>query len=234
MKKLILLSLLFNLAIPAFSKDWNNISTTVTLGYESRYVLYGYRLSKHLWHADVYFSMPAGERLTVWAGSWFGTLPDGTYNEIDFYTGADYQLTDHISAGLAYSIFNYLEAPFPTSQQAHEISGHLTMTAGPFTLSLRDLYDSEAEGHLARAVAAFDHPITDTVGLSLSAEYGYSFDYFAAGDGLNHALFKAAVPMQMNKTWTVSPFIAQSLALDVIDSFEEDQFYGGVFVSTTF
>lgn len=233
MKKVILTALLITTQ-SAFSNDWKNLSTTLTLGYESRYVLYGYRLTKHLWHADVYFSLPANDRLTVWAGSWYGTLPDGTYNEVDLYAGADYQLTDHLSAGIAYAVFNYLEAPFPTSQQAHEISGHLTAVAGPFSLSLRDLYDSEAEGHLARAVAGFDHSLTDTVGLSLSAEYGYSFDYFAVGDGPNHALFKAALPVQLNERWTASPFIAQSLALDAIDSYEEDQFYGGVFLSTAF
>lgn len=234
MNKRIITALLLITVHPAFSKDWNNVSTTVTLGYESRYVLYGYRLTKHLWHADIYTSLPVNDRLTVWGGSWYGTLPDGSYNEVDFYAGADYQLTDHLSAGLAYSMFNYLEAPFPTSQQAHEISGHLTAIAGPFSISLRDLYDSEAEGHLARAIAGFDHSLTDTVGLSISAEYGYSFDYFGVGDGPNHALFKATLPVLVHEKWTVSPFVAHSLALDVIDSFEKDQFYGGVFLSTTF
>lgn len=231
---LLLTLLLTNESARADTNRFETLDTTVTLGYESRYVLYGYRLTKHLWHADVYFHLPVSDRIAVWAGSWYGTLPDGTYNEIDVYAGADYLLSEHISAGLAYSMFNYLEVPFPTSRQAHEISGHITWFSGPVTLSLRDLYDSEGEGHLARAVATFDQPITDTAGLSLQAEYGYSFDYFFVGDGPNHALFKAALPVQLTETLTVSPFVAESLTLDVIDSFEKDQFYGGVHVSASF
>ncbi|MGE4488303.1 MAG: hypothetical protein AB7E95_02020 [Kiritimatiellales bacterium] len=221
-------------AAQASSNVWNSLSTTVTLGYESRYVLYGYRLSSNLYHADIYASLPVTDRLTVWAGSWYGYLTDGTYHEVDFYTGADYQLTDHFSTGLAYSMFNYLKVPYLISREAHEISGHVTFSAGPLTLSLRDLYDSEGEGQLVRGIASVYQPLNDTVALSLSAEYGYSFDYFAVGDGPNHALFKAALPVQLNDTFSVAPFIAQSLALDVIDSFEEDQTYGGVSVSMAF
>lgn len=219
---------------PAFSKDWKDVSTTVTLGYESSYVLYGYTQGPHLFHADVLFWMPVNDRLSVWAGSWYGTQFNGTYNEADFYAGFDYQLSEHFSAGLAYSMFNYIETPYTISKQAHELSGHLTWATGPFSLSLKDLYDSEGNGHLTRVVAGFDRPITETVGLSLSAEYGYSFDYFAVGDGPNHALFRAAFPWQINETFCVEPFIAHSLAMDVIDSFEQDKTYGGISLTASF
>jgi hypothetical protein len=218
----------------ASSNVWKDVSTTVTLGYESRYVLYGYRLSKNLYHADVYASLPVTEKLSVWAGSWYGYLTDGTYHEVDVYGGFDYQLSDHFSTGLGYSMFNYLEVPFPTSGRAHELSGHLTFNAGPITLSLRDLYDNEAKGHLMRGIASFDRALTDTLGFSLSAEYGYSFDYYEVGNGPNHALFKLTLPWQINETVSLSPFIAQSLALDTIDSFEQDQLYGGASLSFSF
>jgi len=234
MKNALLALLLTGSTALASSNLVSGLSTTVTLGYDSRYVLYGYRLSKHLYHADLHASLPVGEKFTVWAGTWYGYLTDGTYHEVDLYAGADYQLTSHFSAGLAYAMFNYLKVPFPTSKQAHELSGHITFTSGPLTLSLRDLYDSEAEGHLARAVASLYQPLNDTAALSLSAEYGYSFDYFGTGDGPNHALFRMSVPVRLNETFTVAPFIAQSLALDVIDSFEKNQTYGGVSLSASF
>jgi hypothetical protein len=209
------------------------LSTTLTVGYDSRYVLYGYRLSDHLYHADVYLSQPINERVTLWGGSWAGALTDGTYSEIDLYSGVDFQLTEKLFAGLAYSYFSYLEVPWE-ADDSHEVSGHLTYYTGPFSLSLRDLYDAEGKGHLARAIATYDRSISDRVALSLSAEYGYSFDYYLTGNGGNHALFRANLPIQLTERLTLSPFIAQSLVLDVLDSFEQDQFYGGANVSLSF
>lgn len=234
MKKLILIAALLGNTVQASSNLWNNLNTTVSLNYDSSYVLHGYNFGANLVHADITFWLPINDRVSVWAGTWYGTQFDETYNEVDLYAGVDFQLTEHFSAGLAYSLFNYLETTYPTSRESHEFSGHLTYTAGPLTLSLHDLYDSEGDGHLARAIAVYDHSFCDTFGLSLSAEYGYSFDYFAVGDGPNHALFKATFPIQINDTLSVAPFIAQSVALDVLDSFEQDQTYGGISISATF
>lgn len=210
-----------------------NLSTTLTLGYDSRYVLYGYRLSQHLVHADVYLSLPVSERVTLWGGSWAGSLPDGTYSEVDLYGGVDVQLIGGLYAGVAYSYFYYLEAPWE-SDDSHEISGHLTWYTGPFSFGVHSLYDSEGEGALTRAVATYDRPLCDRASLSLRAEYGYSFDYYFTGDAPNHALLRADLPIQLTDSVSISPFIAHSLALDAIDSFEDDQFFGGVSVSYSF
>jgi len=231
--------LLFACLLPAFlshasSNLWTDVSTTVKLGYDSRYVLYGYDQGPNLYHADVLFWKPLSEKWSAWAGSWYGTQPDGTYNEIDLYTGADYQISQHLSAGVAYALFNYIELPYPAADRSHEFSGHLTFTAGSFSLALKDLYDTEGEGHLARTVASFKQPITSRMGISLSAEYGYSFDYYAVGNGPHHTLFKAELPWKINDTFCIAPFIAHSLALDVIDSFEKDRTYGGISLSAAF
>jgi len=233
MKKILFTLTIFILMSP-FTKAQSPINTTLNIGYESRYVLYGYRLSRHLYHADITVWKALNDHISVWGGSWFGTLTDGSYNELDLYAGVDYQLSDHFSAGLAYSIFNYLEVPFATSAEAHELSGHLTWTSGPLTLSLRDLYDSEANGHLLLGTATFDHSLTDSLSLSLSAEYGYGIEYFSEVDGGNHALLRLDLPYQINETLSVAPFIAHSFPLEVLDSFEEDQFYGGINISTSF
>jgi len=234
MKKWIVTLILFNSTAQAFSNDWKNISTTVTLGYESRYILYGYDYGPDLYHADLLFWKPLSEKLSVWAGSWCGTQPSGDYNEIDLYAGFDYQLSKNFSAGLAYSLFNYLEVPYPSADRSHEFSGHFTYTAGPFSLSLKDLYDTEGEGHLTRAVASFDQPITDALSIGLSAEYGYSFDYYAVGNGPHHALCKLKLPWKISETFSLEPFIAHSLALDVLDSFEKNRTYGGVSLVASF
>lgn len=228
---ILLLSSLFCRTAQASSNVWNNVSTTATISYATRYMLYGYDNGPDLFHADIYLSLPLTERITLWGGSWYGTQPNGNYNEIDLYAGVDCQLTDHLSAGVAYSIFNYLEVPFETSAEAHELSGHLTLSAGDFTVSLRDLYDSEANGHLTRVTAGYYHQLNDRTAVQLDAEYGYSFGYFTAEDGPNHALLKLTIPIQLNDRFSIRPFMAHSIALDRIDAFAEDRTYGGISLS---
>ena len=210
------------------------LSTTVTLGYQSRYVLYGYRLSRHLYHADVYLHYPLNEKVSLWGGSWYGYLTDGTYHEIDVYAGVDYALTESLSAGLAYSLFNYIEVPFPTSDQAHEIAAHITYYGEQYSLSLRNHYDSEAEGHLLRAIGEFTQPLTENLSAVLNAEAGYAFRYFIPGNLWNHAQVKLSAPYQINDALSVSPFIARSIPLAAIDDFEEYETFSGISASLSF
>ncbi len=234
MKNIILSALLFHSTAQASSNLWKNASTSVTASYDSRYILHGYDLGPSLLHGSLDLYSPLNEVISVWAGAWYGTQSDGTYNELDLYTGIDAQLNEHLAVGVAYSLFNYLEVSFPTSAEAHEFSGHITLSAGELSLSLRDLYDSEAGGHLARAALQWNKPLTEQIGLVLSAETGYSFGYFTEDDGPNHALFKLAVPWQPTEHLLVQPFIARSLALDAIDAYEQDHTYGGISVTASF
>jgi len=210
------------------------LSTTVTLGYDSRYVLYGYRLSRHLYHADVYLYYPVNDRVSVWGGSWYGYLTDGTYHEVDVYGGVDYAWSDTLSAGIAYSLFNYIEVPFPTSDQAHEIAVHLTHATEQFSLSLRNHYDSEAEGCLLRAIGEFIQPLTEKLSVSLGAEASYAFDYFISGNLWNHAQVTIKAPYQVTDAVGITPFIARSIPLAAIDDFEQYETFGGISVSWSF
>lgn len=234
MKKYLFTALLLCTTAHASSNLWKNVSTSITASYDSRYILYGYDSGPSLLHGSVDLYSPINDVFSVWAGAWYGTQSDGKYNEVDVYAGIDAQLNKHVSVGIAYSMFNYLEVNFPTSAEAHEFSGHITLSAGNLSLSLCDLYDSEANGHLPRAIFQWNQNVTEQVGLELSAEYGYSLDYFTTEDGPNHALFKLAVPVQLSQKISLKPFVAHSLALDAIDAYETDHTYAGLSLTASF
>ena len=224
--------LLFCLLFPHLqSARAASIDSTATIGYDSRYVLYGYRLSRHLYHADLYLSSALDAQTTVWGGGWYGYLTDGTYHEIDLYTGVDRTLTDTLSGGVAYSLFNYLEVPFETSDQSHEFAMHLSYASGPVFLQVRDQYDTEANGHILRAIGEFYQTLNGQLSLTLSAEYGYALRYYIDNNLPNHALFTLKAPYAINETLTLTPFIAYTLPLAAIDDFEEEELYGGVAMS---
>jgi hypothetical protein len=222
------------LTMPRAARAENALSTTLTAGYQSRYMLYGYRLSSHLYMADIYLYYPVNEQVSVWGGSWYGYQSGGTYSEVDVYGGVDYALNARLTAGLAYSLFNYLEVPFETSDHVSEFAAHLTATAGPFTFELRNHYDNGAEGHLLRGVVYASHPLGEKLSLDLKAEAGYAFDYFIDGNAWNHADVKWSVPYQFSGAITITPYLARSFALEAIDAFEEDRTYGGVSMSYSF
>lgn len=212
---------------------WENLSTTLTVGYDSRYVLYGYRLSRHLWHADVWLTYPLNDKVTLTGGSWYGHLTDGTYRELDAYAGADYALTGSIYVGFQYSYFDYLETAWGDGD-AHEIAAHVSYWGEHLSLSLRNQYDNEAEGSLVRMLAGYALPLCSKVTLKVEAEAGYAFGYYIDGNAWNHAQVKVSLPYQIDDRFALTPFIAYTAPLAAIDAFEEEEVYYGLSGSVTF
>lgn len=206
------------------------LGVTLNLSYDSEYMLYGYRLGRNLFHTDVSLWRPLTDRLSFWAGSWYGVLPDGTYHEVDVYGGVDWALTERLSVGVGYTLFNYIEVPFPTSTHVSEFAAQLAYAAGPLTLTVRDQYDTEAEGHLVRGIANVAREIFGRLSVDASAEFGYAFEYFIEGNRPNHALFTMKLPVRITDRIRATPFIARSLALAAIDGYEDDVTYGGLSV----
>lgn len=230
MKKLttLLLIALSGLNLPLHAEEppaatgWAASTTTVSLGYDSRYLLYGYRLSRHLYHVDTYTSLPLANHFSAWFGGWYGYLADGSYHEVDAYGGVDRALTPNLSMGLAYSLFNYLEVPYESNDRSHEFAGHVTGVYGPLTLMVRDQYDTEGQGHLLRLVGTLSRSLNNSVSAALSAEYGYAFDYYIDGNEPNHTLFTLKLPVGVGKQWLVTPSVNHSIPLEAIEAFEEE------------
>lgn len=233
MKKLLLSLLLSALAHPLFAEE-STLSTTVTLGYDSRYVLYGYRLSRHLYRADVYLYKPLTEKVSVWGGAWYGYLTDGTYHEVDVYGGVDRMLTDTIGVGLAYSLFNYIEVPYEADDRESEFAAHVSYYGEQLSLSTRAQYDTGGEGTLIRTIGSWSQPVNDAITLKATAEVGYALEYYIAGNLWNHAQFKLEAPWQVNAAMTVTPYVLRSIPLAASDDFEENDTIYGVSASWSF
>lgn len=231
-KALIALCCAAAFAAPAYSAEpetetspW---STTLTAGYDSRYLLYGYRLNRNLLKADAYIAYALDEKTTLWGGSWFGIIPDGTYRELDGYVGVDRALGGGFSLGAAVSAFHYIEAPFTDEDVVYELLTHVSYYHDRFNVALKDHVDTESDGHLLRAILTVPLQLTEQLGLAASAEYGYALGYYTDGDKPNHALLKLAAPIALDASLTLTPYIARSIVLDAIEEFEEDDTILGV------
>ncbi len=226
------------LVLPAFHARAETapapLSVTLTAGYDSRYLLYGYRLNRHLLKADAYLAYTLDEKTTLWGGSWFGLIPDGTYRELDGYVGIDRALGGGFSVGAAVSAFHYIEVPFSNKDLVYELLTHATYFHERFSLSVKDHIDTESDGHLLRAIASVPMALMERVRLEGIAEYGYAFGYYIDGDKPNHALLKLAAPIALSEAISFTPHITRSFALDAIEAFERDDTIFGASISWRF
>ena len=230
---LITLGMLITVARPAPAQE-SSMSTTLTVGYDRRYVLYGYRLSRHLYHGDVYLTKPINDKVSVWGGAWYGYLTDGTYHEVDVYGGVDRMLTETISVGLAYSLFNYIEVPFETDDRESEFAAHVSYFGEHLSISLREQYDTGAEGSLMRAIGGWSQGVTEKFTVKAGAEVGYAFGYYIQGNLWNHAKLSLQTPYQITDSVSLSPFIARSIPLAAIDDFEQYETIYGLSAAVSF
>lgn len=234
MKKIITLVCLFAASYQPLFAEASNLSGTVTIGYDSRYVLYGYRLSRHLYRTDVYVSKSLDEKTPLWGGAWYGYLTDGTYHEVDLYGGVDYMLTGSIAAGLAYSLFNYIEVPYEADDAENEFAAHVSYYGEALSLSTRAQYDTGGKGTLIRTIAGWHQPVNESFALKATAEAGYAVEYYIDGHLWNHAQFRLDAPWQVRDAMTLTPFVLRSIALAAIDDFEEDDTIYGLSASWMF
>jgi hypothetical protein len=212
----------------------DELSLSATLSYDSRYVLYAYSLSEHLYHSSVNAYLPINDRWSAWAGSWYGALDDGTYRELDLYAGFDTVICSHFSVGAGWSLFNYLKVPYDSDDSANELMMHVTTTAGPFSLRLSDQYDFSAKGNLVRVILTGTQPLGKRVKLSGVIDYGYAIDYYIEGSAPNHVIYRLTLPVQVSDAVTVRPFVAYSDPLKAIEAFEVERTYWGLSVDYTF
>jgi hypothetical protein len=228
---IMLLSTCHALAEPGI---WSRHTTTATINYHSRYVLYGVEYGQDLFHTDLYLHLPLNQRITLWGGGWYGYLSNGTYHEVDLTIGAECQMAAHLSAGLSYTLVNYLEVFLPIDALAHQAQSHLTYAHGPLTLSWRTLYSSESRGYLLRFFATLAQPLSETVSLAIRTEYGYEFQHLTDRNGSTHAEIRLMLPWQMTDTAVIQPFVARSIALETIDAFVGNYTYGGLAIRASF
>lgn len=238
MKTLFSLLLAAVLALPAWADDATSgnqqtLAVSAMLQYDSEYILYGYRQDGPLLHATLYLAYPLTDAATLWGGSWFGIIPDGTYRELDGFIGMDYSIWGPLVVGAAGSAFHYIDVPFSEKSMAYELFTHISYYGDRSLVALRDYIDTESHGHLIRLVANYTQPVTKRVSLKGNAEFGYALRYFVSGNHPNDVLLKLEAPIAISESCRISPYIARTFALDAIKDYEKDDTFGGVSISWT-
>lgn len=212
----------------------SKLSTTVTAAYNSKYILYGYNNGRDLYSADAYLGYALSDSASLWGGSWYGQTGNGSYEEIDVYGGLDYYVNEHCSIGFAYSMFNYIDTPFATNDIESEFAAHASYAGELFSLSIREQYDTGAEGSIVRIIGGATQPLTETISLAVNAEAGYAFEYYIPGNLWNHAQAELSVPVQLTPALNITPSVTYSVPLAATEDFNDEETIAALSASYSF
>ena len=203
------------------------IGAEVSVGYDTHYIFRGFNSGENLIWGGVDVGVPLGaDGLSMNLGTWYGTLADDDYDELNVLGGLSYDL-GNFELGLG-AIWYY----FPrTGGDAFELGTSVGTSFAGVDVGLGYYYDFETDGSYIELGAEKTFELSDMVGLTLGGVIAYADDYYGVS-GFNHVGASLALPIALTDTATLKPYIAGTWEID--GSGADDEVYGGVSLSVSF
>ena len=220
--------------LEAAVEEATSLGVNVSVGYDSEYIFRGVKFADDSVWAQVDYAYDLTENLAFDIGAWYETSASDQYDELNLWAGLSTSLGPiDLSAGFLWYYF----PPVGTgaSSDTQEVFYSLGYDLYGFTLGFTHAYDFVPEGHYFQLAVGRSIALTEALSLDLSAGISYNYDYFLDGNGWNNVDLSAGLPIALSDSATLTPYIAYSHALDVLeDSGVDDYFYGGVSLSVSF
>jgi len=148
-------------------------SITADFSYVSSYVFRGVKLAEDSIQPSIKLAVG-----NAYAGVWLSEPLDSDYdNEIDFYGGYTFGLSDGWSLDVGATLYYYPEAPATADESTFEGYVGLTGTLGGVTLGGYVYHDFTLEATTVQGNVGYGLPISDKISCNFSANLGYvTFD----------------------------------------------------------
>jgi hypothetical protein len=241
MKKAILVATISALTLGVNAGDWGkapipakapieeclDIGGSISSGYMSDYVFYGYRFARDSVWTDVNYTFDSIVPINI--GAWYlngiGSAP--TYDELDLYIAAELGTFAGFDASLGYTYFFFPESNFGSyGEIGFDISrslGFVDFAAEANYAMLGRTGDTGGAWYYQAGISK-EFGLTDSVSLVLSTGVGYSDGYASSnylgittsggGSGWNHYYVTAELPIVLNCRATLTPYLSYSGAPD--------------------
>jgi len=219
--------------VPAPAPASSEIGAEVSVGYDTHYIFRGFNIGENLIWAGVDLGVPISDGLSLNLGTWYGSLAEDSYDELNLLAGLSYQVGS-IELGVG-AIWYY----FPQGSNggtrgiddALELGATVGTSVGPVDLGLGYYYDLEEEGSYIELGASTTIKISDKIGLVPATSISYADDYFGV-NGFNAVGARLSLPIALTDRATLTPYIAATWEID--GSGQDDEVYGGVSLSVSF
>lgn len=211
-------------------KALENLSVSLTTGFESEYNFRGEKLTGHSWQTELMLSYAATENLSVYAGAWNETPFHGKQltNELDLIAGVTYDI-EGFTFDLGYTYYWYLEGDklgggfdatnevkfgvsYDTSVLFEDVSDILADLS--ITPSVYYYYDFDQDGHTVEAAISARIPVSkwimgeekDFLGIETSVYYGWAQHARNKADGVvyHQAGSYSYVGANSNLVWDIT------------------------------
>jgi uncharacterized protein (TIGR02001 family) len=201
-------------------------SVTADFSYVSSYVFRGYKLADDAIQPSIKLAVG-----NAYAGVWLSEPVDSEFdNEIDFYGGYTFALSDGWSLDVGATLYYYPEAPASADESTFEGYVGLTGTVGGVTLGGYVYQDFTLEATTVQGNVGYGIPISDKVSCNLSANLGYVT--YNEGDDYTYYGVSVQLPWKISDHATLT--LGGSYANNDIPDAEDDLFWVNAGFSYTF
>lgn len=209
------------------------IGAEVSIGYDTHYIFRGFNVGENLVWAGVDLSVPLVDRLSLDLGTWYGSLAEDPYDELDLLAGLTYDMGKFQVSGGA--IWYY----YPQGSNgggygfddALELAASVATNVVGIDFGLGYFYDLETDGSYIELKAEYTYEVSDRFALVPGASISYGDDYYGVS-GFNAVGARLTAPIKLTERATLSPYIAATWEVD--GSGQQDEVYGGVSLGVRF
>ena len=206
-------------------------SGSISVGYDTDYIFRGVNLGTDAAWGGVDTNFELAEGLSLNLGAWYINPTGGgrDNDELDLYAFLNTSVGD-LDLGVGFTSYIFPEAGGDTPEAALTLG----YSIGVIDLGVLYAYDFDAEGSYIENTIGTTIEISDNVALELGTGISYGVDYYGV-DGFNNVFARAALPIALTETLTLSPYIAHSWAIDSLeDNGGDDELFGGASLSVKF
>jgi hypothetical protein len=103
-----------------------------------------------------------------------------------------------------------------------------------FDLSLAYYYDAQMSGHYVELLGQRTWQVFEHLGVRTGAGISAVSNYWYGESGMNNAVFRVDLPVNLREWATLTPWVSVSLPMEALDDYSGDVVFGGVSLQLSF